>query len=91
MYLQSIKYDKHNAAKSVNRSILKKSRHIGFGVVVVHSSMVYIFLVQGIPGQNRGEGGEYPDKNGARQGLHTLRAHHREHPYKEVRAQKFFK
>jgi hypothetical protein len=21
------------------------------------------FLVQGIPGQNRGEGGEYPDKN----------------------------
>ena len=44
--------------------------------------------MQGIPGQNRGEGGEYPDKNGARQGLHTLRAHHREHPYKEVREQK---
>ncbi len=32
MYLQSIKPVKHNAAKSVNRSILKKSRHIGFGV-----------------------------------------------------------
>jgi hypothetical protein len=39
MYLQSIKSVKHNAAKSVNRSILKKSRHIGFGVFVVHSSM----------------------------------------------------
>ncbi len=34
MYLQSIKSVKHNAAKSVNRSILKKSRHI------VHSSML---------------------------------------------------
>jgi hypothetical protein len=31
--LQSIKSIKHNAAKSVNRSILKKSRHTGFGVV----------------------------------------------------------
>jgi hypothetical protein len=40
MYLQSIKSVKHNAAKSVNRSILKKSRHIGFGVFVVHSSMI---------------------------------------------------
>jgi hypothetical protein len=39
MYLQSIKSVKHNAANSVNRSILKKSRHIGFGVFVVHSSM----------------------------------------------------
>ena len=39
MYLQSIKSVKHNAAKSVNRSILKKSRHIGFGVFIVHSSM----------------------------------------------------
>ncbi len=39
MCLQSIKYVKHNAAKSVNRSILKKSRHIGFGVFIVHSSM----------------------------------------------------
>ncbi len=40
MYLQSIKpVIKHNAAKSVNRSILKKSRHIGFGVFIVHSSM----------------------------------------------------
>jgi hypothetical protein len=27
-------------AKSVNRSILKKSRHIGFGVFIVHSSML---------------------------------------------------
>ncbi len=40
MYLQSIKSIKNNAAKSVNRSILKKSRHIGFGVFRVHSSMV---------------------------------------------------
>ncbi len=39
-YLQSIKSVKHNAANSVNRSILKKSRHIGFGVFIVHSSMV---------------------------------------------------
>jgi hypothetical protein len=30
---------KHNDANSVNRSILKKSRHIGFGVFIVHSSM----------------------------------------------------
>ncbi len=49
MYLQSIKSVKHNAAKSVNRSILKKSRHIGFGVFIVHSSMLgtilLIFLV----------------------------------------------
>ncbi len=40
MYLQSMKSVKHNAANSVNRSILKKSRHIGFGVFIVHSSMV---------------------------------------------------
>ncbi len=33
MYLQSLNSVKQNAAKSVNRSILKKSRHIGFGVV----------------------------------------------------------
>jgi hypothetical protein len=39
MYLQSIKSVKHNAAKSVNRSILKKSRHKGFGVFIVQSSM----------------------------------------------------
>jgi hypothetical protein len=39
MYLQSIKSVKHNSAKSVNRSILKKSRHIGCGVFIVHSSM----------------------------------------------------
>jgi hypothetical protein len=32
-----------HAAKSVNRSIVKKSRHIGFGVIIVYSSM---FLVQ---------------------------------------------
>jgi hypothetical protein len=37
--LQSIKSVKHNAAKSFNRSILKKSRHIGFGVFIVQSSM----------------------------------------------------
>ncbi len=40
MYLQSIKSVKHNPAKSVKkRSILKKSRHKGFGVFIVHSSM----------------------------------------------------
>ncbi len=39
MYLQSIKSVKHNAAKSVNRSILKKSRHMGLGVFIVHSSI----------------------------------------------------
>ncbi len=39
MYLQSVKSVKHNAAKSVNRSFLKKSRHIGFGVFIVQSSM----------------------------------------------------
>jgi hypothetical protein len=44
MYLQSIKSVKHNAAKSVNRSFLKKSRHIGFGAFIVHSSMmIYVF------------------------------------------------
>jgi hypothetical protein len=32
MYLQSIKSVKHNAALSINRSILKKSRHIGIGL-----------------------------------------------------------
>ncbi len=40
MYLQSIKSVKHSAAKSINRSILKKSRHIGFGVFIVNWSMV---------------------------------------------------
>ncbi len=30
---------KHNVAKSVNRSILKKSWHIGFSVFIIHSSM----------------------------------------------------
>jgi hypothetical protein len=40
MYLQSIKSVKHNAAKSVNRFIIKISRHIGFGVFIVHSSMI---------------------------------------------------
>jgi hypothetical protein len=39
MYLQSIKSVKQNAAKYVNRSTEKKSRHIGFGVFIVHSSM----------------------------------------------------
>ncbi len=33
----------HNAAKSVNRSILKKRRHLGFGVFIVHPSM-YVSL-----------------------------------------------
>ncbi len=40
MYLKSIKSVKHNAAKSAHRSILKKSRHIGFVVFIVHSSMM---------------------------------------------------
>ncbi len=40
MFLQSIKSVKHNAAKSVNRSILKKSQQLGFGVIIVHSSMI---------------------------------------------------
>jgi hypothetical protein len=39
MYLQSIKSVKHIAAKSVDRSILKKGRHLGFGVFLVNSSM----------------------------------------------------
>ncbi len=39
MYLRSIKSIKHNPAKFVNRSILKKSRHIGSVVFIVHSSM----------------------------------------------------
>jgi hypothetical protein len=50
MYLQSIKSVKHNAAKSVNRSILKKSRHIGFGVFIVHSSMQQVLRTQATPG-----------------------------------------
>jgi hypothetical protein len=33
MYLQSTKSVKHNAAMSVNRSILKKSRHSGIGLL----------------------------------------------------------
>jgi len=44
-YLQSIKSVKHNAANSVNRSILKKSWHIGFGVFIVHSSMARVFIM----------------------------------------------
>jgi hypothetical protein len=46
MYLQSIKSVKHNAAMSFNRSILKKSRHIGFGVFIVHSFMRGTMKVQ---------------------------------------------
>jgi hypothetical protein len=41
MYLQSIKSVKHNAAMSVDRSTLKKSRHIWLGDFIVHSSMVH--------------------------------------------------
>jgi hypothetical protein len=36
MYLQSIKSVQQNAAKTVNRAILKKSRQKGFGVFIVH-------------------------------------------------------
>jgi hypothetical protein len=38
-YLQSIKSVKHNAANSVDKSILKKSLHWGSGVFIVHSPM----------------------------------------------------
>ncbi len=40
MYLQSIKSVKHNAANSVNRSILKKSRHT-YRVWCLYSSFVH--------------------------------------------------
>ncbi len=53
MYLQSIKPVKHNAAKSVNRSILKKSRHIGFGVCIVQSSMPCSIWVGGRAARSR--------------------------------------
>jgi hypothetical protein len=43
MYLQSITSVKHNASNSVNRSILKKSQHLGFGVFIVNSSMGLTF------------------------------------------------
>ncbi len=43
MYLQSIKSVKHNALKSVNRSIFKKSRYLELGVFIVHSSMSSIY------------------------------------------------
>ncbi len=46
MYLPSIKSVDHNAAKSVNRSILKKSRHIGFGVFIDHLSMAAVYRKQ---------------------------------------------
>jgi hypothetical protein len=39
MYLQSIKSVKTHVAKSINRTILKKSWHLGFGVFIIHSSM----------------------------------------------------
>jgi hypothetical protein len=44
MYLQSIKSVKHNAAKSVNRPILKEGQHIGFVVFINHSSMLALLL-----------------------------------------------
>jgi hypothetical protein len=40
MYLQSLKSVKHNAAKPVNQVNFKESRHIGFGVFIVHSFML---------------------------------------------------
>jgi hypothetical protein len=36
---RQIKSVRYNAARFFNRSISKKSRHIGFGVFIVHSSM----------------------------------------------------
>jgi hypothetical protein len=44
MYLQSIKSVKHNAAMSVNRSILKKSRHIGIGLLQFNPSTVLSYV-----------------------------------------------
>ncbi len=41
MYFQSIKSVKYNAAMSVNRSILKKSRHIGIGLLKCNLSTVW--------------------------------------------------
>ncbi len=43
MYLQSKKYIKHNAAKSVNRSILKEKPIFRFGVFIVISSMPFSY------------------------------------------------
>ncbi len=40
MYLQSIKSVEHNAAMSINRSILKKSRPIGIGLLQCNLSTV---------------------------------------------------
>ncbi len=42
MYHQSIKSVKHKAAMSVNRSILKKSRHIGIGFLQFNPSTVAV-------------------------------------------------
>ncbi len=42
MYFQSIKSVKHNAAMSVNRSILKKSRHIGIGLLQCNLSTLTV-------------------------------------------------
>jgi hypothetical protein len=55
MYLQFIKSVKHNAAKSVDRSILKKSRHLKFGVYIVNLSM------DGWEGGGGGGGGPNPN------------------------------
>jgi hypothetical protein len=66
MYLQSIKSVKHNAAKSVTRFILKKSRHSGIGVFIVHSSMVLLLYIEQdkpnwqIKKLEREESGKYP-------------------------------
>jgi hypothetical protein len=38
MYLQSIKSVNHNAAMSVNRSILRKSQHLGIGLLQFNPS-----------------------------------------------------
>ncbi len=40
MYLHSLKSVKHNAAMYVNRSILKKSRHIGIGLLQCNLSTI---------------------------------------------------
>jgi hypothetical protein len=40
---------KHNATKSVNRSILKKSRHIGFGVFIVRPCGLEPYILASLP------------------------------------------
>jgi hypothetical protein len=47
-----------SVAKPDNKSILKKSRHLGFGNFIVHSSMVYTFHNAEVVVDDLGERGE---------------------------------